>query len=205
MKREVCYPRKKLLELLPDYEIFDIPTIDEDEDERKKSIKSYIVNNSISVVKVKHYYSLWTSETVELKEGDPLILRSNNINSDDKEMLRINNNQYISPRIAVDGEYVASSKALEEWLAGRGIAPEKLEAIAENFDVYEVIEYPGVPTPSYYPPNEKLKLGASWGYSSENLKLDEREINQVLNGIEDIILREKIKCILYARVFKRHY
>ena len=205
MKQNTCYDRKKLLELLPDYDIVQILTIDESEDEVSEGFKSYIVKKSLEIEKIKSHHSFWTSVSVFLKNGESITLRSNNVNVDDGEMLRINNNNYISPSISIEEEYILSREPLKEWLTGQGITAEQLDTISKSFDVYEIIEYPGVPTPNYYPSVEPFNLPAHWGYSSENLKLDEREINKVLDGIEDIVLREKIKCILYARVFKRQY
>ena len=86
---------------------------------------------------------------------------------------------------------------MKTWLNNLGISDNSLEEIIETYTVYSIIEYPGVSTPSKY--------RDSWGYSSETLKLDEREIQTVLESIEDELLREKIRCILYARIFKRSY
>jgi hypothetical protein len=60
----------------------------------------------------------------------------------------------------------------------------------------EYIEYPGVATPI------PTSTG-NYAYSNTPLVLTEREIDSVLNGIEDELLRKKIDCILHARVFKR--
>ena len=71
-----------------------------------------------------------------------------------------------------------------------------LDKCKKEFNIYETIEFCGVPTP--------LKQHGYWAYSSETLVMDEKEIREILDDIEDELLREKTKCILYSRVFKRH-
>ena len=51
-----------------------------------------------------------------------------------------------------------------------------------------------------YPPPSKEH--GYWSYSSATLVMDEREIEAALNDIDDELLRAKVKCVLYARVFK---
>ena len=72
-----------------------------------------------------------------------------------------------------------------------------LNKIREEFEFHHTIEYAGVP-------NVYVKNGYTVS-SSENLVLNEKDINAVLDGIEDKNLSAKIKQILYARVFKTRY
>ena len=196
MKERICYRLDLLLALLGGAKIQNIHTVKSGEEYSDTSVASYIVLRD-DIVSIQNYYSLWTSQTVVFADGSEIVMRSNNVNSDDESIVRINNNKILSPRLEISDNYVGASKDLDEWLGHLGITKEELLAISKKFEIFETIEYIGVPTPS--------KLGSCWAYSSENLKLDEREINNVLNSIEDEVLREKIKVILYARVFKRGY
>lgn len=195
MKRKICYNLEKLLTLLPGYKLKVISTAKEDEDSAYRSSAKYFTNRD-DIIDIIEFYSFWVTKVVKFADGSKISLKSSNVNVDDKTILRINTNDIISPEVTVNENYVEATKELLEWLHSRGISDEQLSAVEETFTIYDVIEYPGVPTP--------IKDGKYWGYSSEHLKLDEREIESVLNLIEDIVLREKIKVILYARVFKKH-
>lgn len=196
MKKKVCYKLDSLLRLIPDFHLDKILTIEESEDWSKKNHYAYFVGEQ-PIKYVYIYYSLWTSMTVYTEDGEKIKILPNNVNSNDLEALRIVKNDIISPRLTINDNYIEVTEKLHEWLNNQGISDKVLETIIETFEVYSIIEFPGVCTPS--------KHGSSWGYSSENLKLDEREIKTVLDGIEDELLREKIKCIFYARVFKQRY
>ena len=202
MKKNICFTKEKLLALLPDYHIVKVKTIDEDEDTYSERERNYIVKKDVEVTKICYYYSLWTSVGVYLENGDKLTLYGNNINGDDESLLRVRKNEYISPRLNISDDYIASTEEVREWILNLGVSEKELDAISESFNVYEIMEYPGVGTPHYYPPNKELGLNGSWGISNEDLKLDEREIEKVLGSIEDMVLRKKIELILYARVFK---
>ena len=196
MNQKVCYKISGLLKLLPDFYIKKTRLILSDEDGAEGKF-GYFMTNRVDVTSVEKYYSLWISQTVTFADGTSMNFKSNNVNSHDKTLLRINKNAVISPVLNISGNYVESTEDFREWLAFNNISQEDLDAITEYFDVSTVIEYPGVPTP--------YKGNSSWGYSSETLKLEEKEILTVLNGIEDELLRKKIEYILYARVFKKHY
>lgn len=196
MREKICYNYEKLLNLIHGAEIKTISTLKEDEDSAYASMDKYIVFDT-NIVSVICYYGLWTSKVIKFADGSKISMKSNNVNSDDKTIIRINNNKLISPKLNISDDYVEATKDLIEWLNNLGITNEQLDSISEKFEVFEIIEYTGVPTPS--------KFYGSWCYSSEDLKLDEREIKTVLDGIEDEVLREKINCILRARVFKKGY
>ena len=135
-----------------------------------------------------------------MENGEKIKAHSENLNSHDTTLIRVNNNTYISPKIInCDGEYLESTEKLRNWLFQRGITEKQLDEISKVFNIYEDITYYGVSTPEYSMYRDKI----SWAYSSEPLVLKEQEIESVLNSIDDILLREKIKCILYARVFKK--
>ena len=135
---------------------------------------------------------------IVLDDGNTIHAHSKNvtINGND-DLVRIDCNKYISPSLYVNGNWVEATYELRNWLNAYypNIADDMLKNISQEFTVYDVIEYPGVSTP--------IKHDSYWGYSSQDLLLDEREIESVLNGIEDELLRKKIECILYARIFKK--
>lgn len=197
MKDLVVYRTAELLSMLSGFELQLICTIHEDEDDAVESYASYLVRRDIGVTAVRHYHSFGTSTTVHFKDSTSASLFADNVNPNEKSWLRINENGFLSPELRVTADHIEVTNPLKAWLKFNGISDDALEAIIERFPVYETIQYPGVPTPERH--------GKYWGYSSESLVLDEREIQTALDSIEDELLREKIKCVLYARVFKRRY
>ena len=195
MKQKICYNLEGLLKLLNGYKLKVIATAQEDDESAYRSFVKYFTNRE-DIVDIVEYHSFWTTKVVKFADGTDISLKSSNVNVDDKTILRINTNDIISPELIVNDNYVEATKDLVEWLHTRGISDKELKNIEETFNIYDIVEYPGVPTP--------IRHDKHWGYSDRTLVLDEREIETVLNGIEDIVLREKIKCILYARVFKKY-
>ena len=197
MKKCICYNIEGLLKLLPGFELKQIRTTHESEDDEWGNKGEYYLTNKDNILRVQNYHSLFTSKTVVFNDGSKCSLYSNNVNFSDKDVLRVSKNDFISPILAIGSDYIESTSDLEEWLNFNNVTDEMLETISSTFDVYSVITYHGVSTPS--------KCGDFWGYSNEPLKLDDREIEYVLNSIEDELLRKKIECILYARVFQKGY
>lgn len=193
MKTRICYNINYLLKMLPNYELSLIDIISETEDTISMGKRYFFTLEEVS--SVHYYHSLGTSATIHMKNGQIHSALGDNVFTKDESVLALNNNELISPSLTVSGEWLESTEILVKWLINRGIDHNALHSIMKEFTVYSTIEYPGVPTPS--------RVYKYWSYSSENLVLDEREIEQVLNGIEDKILRKKIELILYARVFKR--
>ena len=198
MKQRVSYKLDKLREMLPNFKLEAFRVLHDSEDESRFDTE-YRFYSREDIKQIRMYHGWGTSTTVEYDDGTLEHLYGDNIIIQGKKLVRVTNNQVISPRVLIGGNYVESNEELNKWLKNQGITDEQLDAISEQTTIYEVIEYTGVPTPS------KSPIGNCWGYSNENLKLDEREIIKVLNSIDDELLREKIKCILNARVFKRRY
>lgn len=198
MKTCICYDINDLLKLLPGYSLKEIKSTHESEDETSKSIDMYFSCRD-DIVSITHYYGIWSSVEVKYADGKSVHLHTNNVTSKSEELLYISTYKDISPRLTVSSGEVQHTETLATWLKNMGITEEQLKSIEKEFKVYEVISYPGVVTPV------RNVNCTHFAYSSETLKLDEREIAEVLNSIEDELLREKINCILYARVFKRGY
>ena len=140
---------------------------------------------------------------IKLLDQTTVDAHSSNVNTHDTSLIRIKKNRYVSPDLILFNEnWVEATHDLVEWIRlfavlGEDISDldQYLSQISTFYMIEEEIMYNGVPTPS--------KHGTSWGYSSNPLVLQESEIERVLNGIDDELLREKIKCILYARIFQK--
>ena len=196
MKQCFCFKTDNLLKMVPNFRIVLIQTLHESEDETHKKGEYHLANRD-DIKDIRYYHSLWTSTTVYFNDGTNQSLYANNVNTKDESLLRVNRNNFLSPAIKISGDYVEFTNELAEWLNHNGVQNSDFVEHLEQFTVYESMEYPGVSTPS--------KCGKHWGYSSETLVLKEEEIKTVLDSIEDELLRKKIECILYARVFKKKY
>lgn len=196
MKVKICYNVEKIKAALEKngYAFVKLPIVKESEDWGQKTERYYFAKPE--VVSVDYYYGFWTSAVIKLHDGSTRTLYGPNINTKDETLLRINNNDFISPELKINDVWIEANDNVTNWLIDHGASMELLESSKQEFAIYETIEYFGVPTPS--------KSHGYWGYSSETLVLDEKEIEEALNSIENELLRKKIECILYARVFKRN-
>ena len=195
MRTCLCYNVTELEKLLQGYKLERIKAIIEDDDGIETSSEYHFVLSHVDHV---HYYtSFFTTMIINMADGTNYEALSDNVNTSDANILRINNNDIISPKLAISNNYVESTELLKNWLLKRGITDNMLNAISKSFTLYRTITYEGIPSIS--------KGNHGWVYSSIDLVLDEREIEKVLNSVEDELLREKIKSILYARVFKKGY
>ena len=199
MKTKICYNLEGLHKLIVvgGHWFQVIKTRENSEDWGKESNKCYF-----ALPEVDHIY-IWhgtfsSTMTINLKNGDKIEAHSKNvtINGNDN-LVRIECNKYISPSLHVNGNWVEATNELRNWLNVYypNITDDTLNGLSQKFVVYDVIEYTRVSNP------EKWESG--WSYSSKPLVLDEREIEIVLNSIDDELLRKKIECILYARVFRK--
>lgn len=203
MLKKICYKTENILALIPNYELKSIKThyYDEDGDYDKEDF--YIVNSRYKIEKIEISYGIFSSvyvDFVDFKDNscNYIQLFSENVNSNDNTLIRIHNNSIISPKLIYSNGYIEATESLIKWLKNLGVSEDSLNKIGEEFDVYNTIEYIGVPDVYV---DEKNHV---WN-TSENLVLNEKDINTVLDGIEDKNLRAKIKHILYARVFKIRY
>lgn len=196
MLKKICFNIDKLMEKLPNFEILRIKSIDEDEDGIETKDKYYISSRN-DINRIVSSYGFWVSREVYFSDGTSISMYGSNVNSEDKSLIRVEGNNIISRSLRIEGTYVEYDEALKKWLDYNGLTEDKLEDLKEEFDIYNVIEYPGV--------NNPVSYGDHFAYSNEYIKLDERDIKTVLDSIDDPLLREKIRCILYARIFKRLY
>lgn len=194
MKIKICYNVEKIQQVLEEngYHFVKLPVVHEGEEWGKKADRYYFAK--AEVASIEYYYGLWTSAMIKMHDGGTQKMFSSNINSNDESLLRIENNDFVSPELKVNDVWIEAVDEVTNWLIKHGASMDLLESSKKEFAIYETIEYCGVSTPS--------KSHGYWAYSSDTLVLDEREIEEVLNSIEDELLRKKIECILYARVFK---
>lgn len=195
MKVKICYNVEKIKKVLEEngYYFVKLHIKEEDEDWPTKTGEAYYFAKP-EVISVEYWYGFGTSATINLQDGKRVRAYGSNIKTNDESVVSINHNDWISPKLTFNGEYIESTEVVTNWLLEHGVDKKDLEDSIEEFKIYETILYEGVPTPS--------KSHGYWGYNSESLVLDEREIEEALNNIEDDLLRKKIECVLYARVFK---
>lgn len=198
MKTKICYNLDELQKLITGHTLRRIDFKEESEDWGKDGSRYHFALPEIERIKV--YDSVFSTHMhIILKNGDDVSAYSENLGSinGNTDLVRINKNKYISPALIVNGEWIEATDELREWLNVfyPAITDDILKNLSNEFIIYDTVEYPGVPTP--------IRHSSYWGYSSRDLVLDEREIESVLNSIEDELLRKKIECILYARVFKK--
>ena len=195
MKRCLLYNKDSVLRELSDFHLVDVKVHEYDEEYGDSITDQVRLTNQAEIVSFKTSWGFGRSDTVEFKDTEGNILIAESIKYVNKEVIKVKD--IISPKIKiVDEEYIERTSELVDWLTYNGVDVDKLDGEAKEVTLYDTIEYIGV--------NDVSISGKYWSYSSENLVLDEREINLVLNGIEDKLLRKKIESILYARVFKRH-
>ena len=202
---QIFYNTEKLLKLLPDYHLETVDTYDEGEYglPSKPDRKWYITSKlSSQIVKIEAYFDFGTSLNVFFADGRRVSIYSNNLNYDDESLLRIKTNDLISPHVSCIAEEIVDNKDFKEWLLNHSLTQEDLDSVSRKEKVYQSVIYEGVPDVEYSSGIPGL-LGPSWAFCSRPLVLDEREIESVLKSIDDIVLRKKIECILYARVFHK--
>ena len=202
MKERLCFVADEIIKLLPEYELKNFNTkvmTDSDYGDWHEN-RYYICLPQVKSV-VESCGLFGDTVYITLEDGSKITAKSENVNSDDLSIIRINKNNFISPKINSDGKLLESTKELREWLLAHGITEGDLERYSQIIKIYEDRIYPGVHTPERYYSNYSKKF--CYSYSSKPLVLKEQEIDQVLNGIEDEELREKIRCILFSDVFNK--
>lgn len=194
MRTNICYDLRELApKLVSNGYVYGSLTIKEEDEEWPSHESQAYYFHKPEVERVSYFYGFGTSASIELKDGSRIKGLGNNITSN-TEYVKLSDNDYISPKLRVSDYWLESTKEVVAWLIKHGITMDELESCKQEFTIYETIEYYGVPTPS--------KEHGYWSYSSETLVMDEREIEAALNDIDDELLRAKVKCVLYARVFK---
>ncbi len=197
MKTSIMYNTVALLEELAQegYDFIKLPIKKESEDDCKESFGYYFAKPEVD--RISYWYSMGETAVIYMKDGRGIQGLGKYVISDRKDWVELYNNDYVSPPLKYNGKYIESTEQLDVWLLSHGVSQETLEDCSHQETIYETIKYEGVPTPR--------RSYGNWAYSSETLVLDEREIEEALHDIQDDLLRKKIECVLYARVFKRTY
>ena len=200
MKTKIYYKKQELEKLLVGYKIVHIPINNSSED-YDKSRAGYYISNRDDIIKINLNHSLWTEMILIFKNGKRECLYGDNVNTSDVSIMRINYNNIISPEIQMNECFIKKTEELRNWLVDIAkVDINKLCNIEVKFDIYDIIQYPGVGTPVFV--GGSLGNNKVIGISSETLKLSEFEIKEVLESIQDKLLREKINQILHANVFR---
>ena len=197
-----CYKVKELLELLGN----DFRIINEKVEENwcdwccggndvEKTNKFYLTKRN-DIKEIVEWHGLWLDIVVKLLDETSLKLHSSNINSDDKTLLRINTNNFLSPAFKRQNDYILANKDLDEWLLYNGVTEEGLDAIVVEFCLYPTFVYKDIYEPIIR--NEEIT-----GSYCTSMKIKENEIDKALKDIKDVQMRLKIERVLKS--FEKKY
>lgn len=175
-------------------------------DGEKSTVEWYFAKANVK--SIDYWYVFGERAQINLGKSSPTSIRADADNVATYDYAgnmhpKLSNNDYISPRLSRSDDYIGNNEKVQNWLLSHGCTPEDLNLATYEQTIYESVTYPGVPTP--YLSNAGInncEVSSYFLYDTEDLVLDEREIEVVLNSIQDKVLKEKIKLILYARVFK---
>lgn len=192
-----CYKEKELLEALENkFQVIDSKVQEEiDEDVMAETNKFYITNRN-NISEVLEYSGWWLTTVVCFDDGTKIKLYSDNINSDEKDRIRIRRNNFFSPPFKKQDGYILANEELDIWLLFNGLTQEYLEKISVYFDLYPTYVYEGINAPI-------IKNGKICGGYSAPLKLAENDIDAALADIQNIEMRLKIEKVLKAKIFKQ--
>lgn len=152
------------------------------------------------LTRVRFYHSCFSdSQTLYSDEGEELHALSKNVNSYDKAIHRINKLRRISPKLVmIDEVYAEATPELVEWLHTYFVTDYMVEgetvdsilsAASITFRIDYTVEFKGVWTPIQ---DER----GGWYHSSKDLQLSGKEVETILDQIEDETLSKKIEAIL---------
>lgn len=131
MKKSICFEANKIDELLPEYELkqFDI----------ENEIHYYFCLNTVESVNIS--YGWLNTMHIYLKNGTKVNAEDDNTHIEgvnDTDIVRINNNIFVSPKLVCDGKFVKLTKKLEDWLLSRGVTESELKEIDKPLAFYKV-------------------------------------------------------------------
>ena len=195
MRTSLIYPIEEVLKRLPGFHLVTVTNHHYHEDGDWDTYETRLTNQP-EIVKVKTQYGFGVWENAEYINAEGKKMYADGASYVNERPDRVKVYEIISPKVNILNDYIERTSNLEKWLIRHNVDISELDELAQEYKIYDTIEYPGVSDVS-------LTKSGHWCHSSENLVLDEREIEFVLNGIADKVLRKKIDGILYARVFKR--
>ena len=192
-----CYKEKELLDALGnEFRVINSKVQEEiDEDVMMDTNKFYITNKD-NITEVAEYKGWWLTTVIHFDNGSKIKLNSDNINSDEKDRIRIRRNNFFSPPFKKQDGFILANEDLDIWLLFNGLTQEYLEKISTYFDLYLTYVYEGINAPI-------IKNGKICGGYSAPLKLAENDIDAALADIRNIEMRLKIERVLKAKIFKQ--
>lgn len=202
MKEYICYKSDELLNLLGSaFRIINEEVEDSFSDWvtgdiDSEQIKNFYITNKDNIQKIEEWHSLWNEIDIYLKDGSEIKLHSDNINTDDKDLLRISENNFFSPSFERQSNYILANSELSQWLLYNGILQEQLDQITKKIQIYPTYVFKGVNEPL-------IKNGKVCGYYGHYLKISEDKIDSALADIKDAEMRLKIEVIVKS--FKEEY
>lgn len=184
MKYKICYEIDKLLPHITEYEFKNIPHIIESDCMGETNYHYHFVKCNV----------LRINTNLELSPGYPCIIFNDQtikeLNHYEKEMTA-NDNPYASPSLIVRGNTIEATDSITTWLLK--YCPNINETILEsskcNLEITESVLY----SETLIGYNDDLK---------EDIILSENDIENILSCIEDDIIKNKLKKILYAKIWK---
>lgn len=192
-----CYKEKELLDALGnEFRVINSKVQEEiDEDVMVDTNKFYITNKN-NVTEVLEYSGWWLTTVVCFDDGTKIKLYSDNINSDEKDRIRIRRNNFFSPPFKKQDGFILANEDLDIWLEFNGVSRKYQEKISTYFNLYSTYVYEGINAPI-------IRDGKLCGGYSTPLKIAENEIDAALADIKNDEMRIKFEHVLKAKIFKR--
>lgn len=154
-----------------------------------EGVMKFYITNLTNIQEIEEWRSLWNSTIVNLTDGTKLKFHSSNINSGNESLLRINENNCISPSFTMQENCILASNDLDDWLMFNGISKDLLDSITVGFNLNPTYIYKDIPEPVIR--NNKI-----CGCYSQSMKLTEDKIDTALSDIQDVEMRLKIESIV---------
>lgn len=202
MKEYICYKVDKLLEFLGnnfriinekvESSFSDWCTSDIDSEQ----IEKFYLTNKNNIQGIKEWNGIWKEVDIYLTDKTRLTLHSENVNSDDTNLIRISENNFFSPSFERQSEYILSDSELNKWLLYNGVSQKQLNQITKKFCLYPTYVFKGINEPL-------IENGKVCGYYGHPLKISEDKIDAALADIKDVEMRLKIETIVKS--FKEIY
>lgn len=154
-----------------------------------ENVNKFYITNRDDIKEIIEWHGLWTEIIIILIDNTEIKLHSSNINSKEKSLIRIVENELFSPSFKRQENYILTNDNLDKWLSYNGITQKQLETISVDFSLYPTYIYKDIYDPI-------IKNGEICGYYCQDMRLTEGEIDKALADIKDIKMRLKIDKIL---------
>lgn len=190
-----CYKADELLTLLGnEFHIIDENVQDIFSDwgtgdvDTESSNKFYITNRN-DIKQIDEWHSLWEEILVKLIDGTTLKLHSSNINAKDESLLRIVENNFMSPSFERQENYILANKDFDKWLVFNGVSQDLLDNITIVFELYPTYIYKDIYEPI-------IRNDTICGHYGHCMELSEDRIDKAIMDIKDVEMRLKIESVM---------